>query len=305
MTKKSFVSTLRVVFLLMTLCLLLTGCKCKHEWNPASCTAPQTCSACQITEGEALGHAWADASCEAPKTCSACKVTEGEALGHTWVEATCLAPKTCSVCQKTEASVGHHEWVDATTETPKTCSVCNTTEGERIITDARFTTAACKELFGTWSGIIEVPGSSFVDAGFDGVLQLDYTIIFNNNGTYQEITKLANEEQFNQSVVQYYTDTFYKEFATQGYNQAQADDAMVATYGMNVADYSKKLASAFNWDALFSADIKGIYYVADSKLHSGTTWDGPLSSDNYTISGNFLAIETITQEFPGLTLTRS
>ncbi len=75
-----------------------------HTWLDATCTAPNTCSACKATEGEALGHTWADATCTAPKTCNTCKVTEGEALGHTWVDATFEAPKTCSVCHKTEGA---------------------------------------------------------------------------------------------------------------------------------------------------------------------------------------------------------
>lgn len=280
MKKKSIVSVTRVVFLLILLCLLLTGCGCKHEWLAATCTAPKTCSVCQTTEGEALGHAWADASCEAPKTCSVCNTTEGEALGHTWV--------------------------DATTETPKTCSVCQKTEGERIITDTRFKTAACKDLFGTWSGVIEIPGNTIVDENFNGTLKIDYTIIFKNDGTYQEITKLINKEEFDKSVEEYYVDAFYKQFASQGIGQAQADEAMIATYGMNVRDYSKKLASAFNWDTIFAAELNGVYFVAeDGKLHSGSDWNLDLTIDSYTISGNTLSIETLTKEFPDLALTRS
>ena len=36
--------------------LLLNGCQCKHEWIPADCTTPKTCSKCGETEGEPLGH---------------------------------------------------------------------------------------------------------------------------------------------------------------------------------------------------------------------------------------------------------
>lgn len=55
-----------------------------HDWQPATCTAPKTCSVCQAVEGEANGHSWVDATCTAPKTCSVCQATEGEALGHDW-----------------------------------------------------------------------------------------------------------------------------------------------------------------------------------------------------------------------------
>ena len=55
-----------------------------HAWQPATCTAPKTCSVCHTTEGTALGHAWQPTTCTAPKTCTACHVTDGAALGHDW-----------------------------------------------------------------------------------------------------------------------------------------------------------------------------------------------------------------------------
>ena len=357
MTKKTWKSLLRVVPLLVMLCLMLTGCACKHEWNDANCVTPKTCSLCQVTEGEALGHTYADATCESPKTCTVCKATDGEPLGHTWVDATCVTPKTCSVCSKTEGdALGHtwveatcqtpktcsvckategelaehtwvdatcqtpktcsvcsktegelakHKWMDATTEKPKTCSVCAKTEGSRIITDSRFKTANCKDLFGTWSGIVEVPSSTIVEQGFNGVLKMEFSIVFNHDGTFEESTKLLEGEQFNQSVEDYYADILFKEFTTQGYSQAQADQAMIAVYGMNVEDYAKKLASVFNWENLVNTSRKGVYYVADEKLHSGTGWNATLESDTYTIVNNTLTIDSLVKQYPGTILTKS
>ena len=305
MTKKSFKSILRATPLLILLCLLLTGCSCKHEWNAATCTTPKTCSLCQETEGDALGHTWVDASCEAPKTCSVCKATEGEALGHTWVEATCESPKTCSVCAKTEGEPAEHTWVDATTETPKTCSACQKTEGERIITDSRFTTSACKDLFGTWSGVVEIPGSTIVDPNFTGTLRMNVSIVFHNDGTYQQSTKMLDVEQFNQSVIDYYIFTLYAEFSKQGLNQSQADEAMMTAYGMDTKDYAKKIASGFNWNNLATTQLNGVYYVAEGKLYSGYGWGAEMESDNYTISNNSLTIESLMNDFPNLILTKS
>lgn len=31
---------------------------CEHDWADATCVDPKTCSACGVTEGEALGHAY-------------------------------------------------------------------------------------------------------------------------------------------------------------------------------------------------------------------------------------------------------
>ena len=69
-------------------CMILSGCRCDHEWQEAKCEQPKTCTLCGETEGEALGHQWQDADCEHPETCSRCGKTRGEALGHSegdWV----------------------------------------------------------------------------------------------------------------------------------------------------------------------------------------------------------------------------
>ena len=116
------------------LAMLLGGCSifCSHEWQAATCTAPQTCTKCNLTEGEVLGHTWAEATCKVPSTCSRCGETQGVPLEHTWVEANCTVAKTCSVCSTTEGEALGHTWEDATFEKPKTCSVCAATEGEPL-----------------------------------------------------------------------------------------------------------------------------------------------------------------------------
>lgn len=305
MTKKSFVSVSRVFPLLVMLCLLLTGCACKHVWVDADCVTPKTCSECQVTEGEALGHTYADATCEAPKTCTVCKATDGEPLGHTWVDATCQVVKTCSVCQKTEGELADHKWVDATTETPKTCSVCQKTEGERIITDSRFKTADCKDLFGTWSGIAKMDCEELIGEGFTTKAELNYSIIFQNDGTYKEITTMVDKDAFNQKVEEYFVETMYKQFSDLGLNKEQANEAMIGQYGMNVEAYAKKSASAFNWESIFATDLQGVYYVSGGKMYSGNSWKSELESDNFTITGNTLEIESLKKALPDLVMTRA
>jgi hypothetical protein len=108
---------------------MLTGCRCSHTWDPATCSDAKTCQSCGVTDGEALGHSWKDATCSAPKTCETCKKTEGKPLKHTWHEATCAAPKTCANCGLIEGEALPHTWIDANCDTPKTCSACTATEG--------------------------------------------------------------------------------------------------------------------------------------------------------------------------------
>lgn len=83
---------------------------CTHQWQPASCTKPETCQICGNTRGEAKGHSWKEATCTEPKTCTVCKVTEGSPLGHKWKEATCTEPETCTVCKAERGTPLGHSW---------------------------------------------------------------------------------------------------------------------------------------------------------------------------------------------------
>ena len=107
---------------------------------------------------------------------------------HRWEEANCKDPKTCKLCGETTGEPNEeHQWEDATTETPKTCSVCGLTEGDEIDVDERFTTKACKEVFGTWTGKYEQKGLQA------GIGNIDYsaklTLTFFNNGELQITTE--------------------------------------------------------------------------------------------------------------------
>lgn len=128
-----------MVALSLLLLVLLAGCCLSHEWEEATCTAPQTCSKCGKTEGEPFPHTWEEATCTAPKTCSICGETEGDTLPHEWEEATCTAPKTCSVCGETEGKALEHTWEDATCTKAKTCSVCGKTSGDALGHDWEWT----------------------------------------------------------------------------------------------------------------------------------------------------------------------
>ncbi|MBQ4602459.1 MAG: hypothetical protein IJB24_06305, partial [Clostridia bacterium] len=63
--------------------------KLLHNYVPATCTAPMTCTRCEATRGEAKGHKFKAATCFAPKICTVCNTKEGKALGHTTSNGIC------------------------------------------------------------------------------------------------------------------------------------------------------------------------------------------------------------------------
>lgn len=281
------------VLCLVLVCLMaLSACGCKHEtWNEANCTTPKTCAECGETEGEALGHSWMAATCEAPKTCENCALTEGEALGHTWVEADCEHPQTCSVCHITEGEALGHAWADATTESPKTCTTCAATEGERIVTDARFTTAANAHLFGKWAGNVNLPGETLgqgLDAYVD-VLPCLYYLDFHNDGTMTMSVGAKDEAQIRDVMTRYTIDLLYAEFAAQGLSKEDADAAMIAAYNMDVAAYVKAQMETYNMNDIFAAmTIDFVYYCEGDQIYLGLGWNMDLEADTYTMEGDIL-----------------
>ena len=86
----------------------VTPSKTLHDFAPATCTKPRTCTRCSETRGEVKGHNFKAATCTAPKTCTVCGAKEGAAKGHIWKSATCSTPKTCIVCNAVEGTaLGH------------------------------------------------------------------------------------------------------------------------------------------------------------------------------------------------------
>ena len=130
--RKKFIWLLIPLILLLSITLIVTNSSCNHEWTNATCTSPQKCIHCNITNGEPISHSFSVATCESPKTCTVCGVTEGDVLPHSWGIATCQSPKTCTVCGTTEGSLLSHTWTEATCSHPKTCTVCGVTEGDKL-----------------------------------------------------------------------------------------------------------------------------------------------------------------------------
>lgn len=146
--KLAFGITSGVLILIIVLIVLFaTHVICFHDWEPATCTEPETCVICGETRGVKLGHEWSAATCTLPMTCKRCDQKSGSPLGHKveeWTvveESTCITPGSkkgvCTVCEEEvteELPLKEHtpgEWeivVEATEsldgERVKKCTVC-------------------------------------------------------------------------------------------------------------------------------------------------------------------------------------
>lgn len=284
--KKRFYLILLALICAMVLC----ACGCSHEeWIDADCDTAKTCAACGETEGEALGHSWQDATCETAKRCEACGTVEGEALGHRWTEADCLTAETCTVCGETGADALGHDWLDATTETPKTCERCALTEGDRIITDPRFTTDACRHAFGKWVCTLTITEDMLGLPGF-GSFDSIITIDLNSDSTMALGVAIADEEVFNASLVQYIVDISYQELTATGMTKEEVDQLVQENYGMTMEQFAAEAAKTMDFNAMFdSFSMTGFYYIDGENLYCGSAWDA-LAPDTAIFDGDTMTL---------------
>lgn len=284
---------LTLIVLLLVCAMALSACGCKHEtWNEANCETPKTCAACGETEGAPLGHSWMTATCETAKTCEVCGKTDGEVPGHAWADADCENPKTCSVCAMTEGEALGHIWLDATTEAPKTCETCGLTEGERIITDARFTTAATIDYQGKWVTEFNMSGEMMNLEGFESGIDCFLYLDLRNDGAIilniEPVDMAAVEEDMSVYLIQ----ALYDELAASGYDKEAADAAFQEAYGMSVEEYAAfavkemKLASVFEM-----MQVEMVYYIEDGNLYMGDSWQDIAQPSPVYLEGDTMVVE--------------
>ena len=208
---------------------------------------------------------------------------------ETWNAATCETPKTCADCGVTEGEALGHAWVDATTEAPKTCEVCGATEGDPITTDPRFTTEATAAVQGKWVSLMEITGEMIGEPGFDGTILFAFTMELNNDGTMAMYVQMEDAS----ALKDYLLDALYKEFEAQGLDKATADAAMKQSTGMTMEQYVDYALGMIDFNELLgSANIEGVYYVADGMIYSGNSWNSELTGEKFTLDGDTLTLET-------------
>lgn len=241
------------VVMILLLLLGMTACGCKHEWEAATCTTPETCKLCQTTRGQRLGHSWTNASCTQNKACSRCGTIAELAQGHSWVE--------------------------ATTEAPKTCRICGATEGDRIITDPRFTSAQAAPFVGIWEGEMRV---NCQQQGYTGVKEdMVYTVhleLDKAGNMYCRIT-IASGLSIKAEVIRLMAQTMFGEFAEMGLDEAAADAQMQSLLGMTVYQYATYQVQDFTFIDL-SSERNGVYFVQDGKAYAAANWSEDMSVYN-------------------------
>ncbi len=140
-----------------------------HDFSEGSCTVPETCAICGLTQGEASGHTYDDDcdvacnACDEVRTpphswdhacdtdCNLCGTTR--LITHDFITVGCLQETVCRICNTPSGIIpGHiydnacdnacnicnqtrkvtHKWKAATCKTPATCALCKATTGKAL-----------------------------------------------------------------------------------------------------------------------------------------------------------------------------
>ena len=253
------------------ICHQTEGKPLPHQWIDATCTAAKACIACDATVGEPLGHVWQASSCEEPRHCTVCGIEDGMAFGHTWMDATCDRPKLCTLCNLMLGDPLGHTWTAATVETPKTCTTCGKTEGDRIVTDPRFNTAACKPLFGKWEARFSHTAENIGLTGrsFTFIALSVYT--FRNDGT----VTISNAVEDLDACTQAMTDAIVDGLCDKYGGIEEADQAILVFIGMTAEEYAATYASIY-LEKFDRSTTEGVYFVSDDFLFTSDAWNSEM-----------------------------
>lgn len=237
----------RILPILLIVLLTLSGCACRHQWQGGSCTQSRICAHCGQEEGTAPGHTWQSATCTEPARCSSCGQTQGDPLPH--------------------------RWQSATTEKPKTCADCGAVEGERIITDPRFTTAACARLMGVWSWEGTLQGSDLGLPDYTCPIPCRFTFYFTADGGAALVAEPQDMDAFTASMETYMQDMLRSQLTAQGIEDP--DGAILEQTGMSVEEYVRHTVEASGMTDLISRfNFTGVYYVQGENLYLAPGWEG-------------------------------
>lgn len=122
--RKTVITLLILILALLDIVLLvfilprITGHE--HEWQPATCTEPETCSVCGKTRGDAAGHDWSVWQQELAPSC----VAPGRLIRY------CLTDPSHTETQ--EIPMVDHQYAEATYDAPRTCVFCGAQTGSSL-----------------------------------------------------------------------------------------------------------------------------------------------------------------------------
>jgi len=123
------------------------------------------------------------------------------------------------------------------------------------------------------------------------------TLTFGNTGNMTMTTKVTNEAELLAKIKASMVEEMYAAFAQQGLSKEQAEQAMLATYGMSISNYVDAVIKSQGLDQVFASmnsQENGVYYVANGVLYTAQGWNGSFEQNTFSLQSGQLRIEGLT-----------
>jgi hypothetical protein len=145
-------------------------------------------------------------------------------------------------------------------------------------------------------GYVTVTGDMVGLENFKG-LDCVLTLTFGHVGDVSMEVTLRDESVSIADYRSYAIDKLYSDYAKQGLTKDQADQTMIADYGLTVPDYvDDVIANNSLEDLLADYCYYKVYYVQDGVAYVGASWDGQFASHPFSVSGNHLDMSGMAPE---------
>ncbi len=100
---------------------------CNHNFAPATCIAPETCTICGETRGTIVDHNWSGGSCTTPRKCTVCGKENYSDTGHRWAPPKSIDDdytQKCTRCGRTLTERCNHQF-NADSDKCQKCGIFN------------------------------------------------------------------------------------------------------------------------------------------------------------------------------------
>lgn len=173
-------------------------------------------------------------------------------------------------------------------------------DGKELDHSGKFDAEACKELFGTWKGELDLGDLLYQDMmnqdspvpdGFRVSCKMEVTMTFRKDGSYSVQSK-ADPNEYKAMMIEIAVEVIYVGGEQGGMTRAEVDAYFEASVGMSVRQY---VEAGYEEDEegleeSLNENEEGVYYVEKGDLYMGDGWDQPLEKGDYSTSGDTLTL---------------
>lgn len=173
-------------------------------------------------------------------------------------------------------------------------------DGKELDHSGKFDAEACKDLFGTWRGELDI-GKLISEGMFDEEFTISdnlefsckavITLTFRNDGAYSAEMKMDPDE-YKTMMIELAVETMYIGVQMGGMTRAEADAYFESSMGMTIREYVEASYAESEDDLLDSLNesAEGVYYVEKDKIYLGDGWNQSLKGGKYALDGDTLTL---------------